>query len=208
MLRKKILQAGLLPLLALPLMGESCTSEKLVALSVGFDTTAEFIAEGSLNVHDDTDTFDVKEDLDVESVLDDAGVDAEDILSIKVSRIYYRVTVADDEPTRMIENGNVTIQRGSATPIDVISNFSGAAGAVTDWIEVTSDVNEDAVTMLNVFMEEYLGELQGGPPVTDSQFTYHVTGTSNPQGVPSFFQWELKITFNAKVEESFDVLDF
>src|SRR6187455_679037 len=111
MFRRKILIAGLLPLLALPLMGDSCTEDKVIFIAVGLDTTAGFIASGELNVHDDTKTIDVKEDLDLANNLDENDIDAEDIQSIKVSRVYYRVTVP--EPGRSIEDGNVEIQRGS-----------------------------------------------------------------------------------------------
>jgi hypothetical protein len=205
----KHIKIGILPLLALPLMGESCTEEKVISLAVGLDTTAEFLAEGQVNVHDDTDTIDIRNDVDIPGALDDNDIDPADVQSIQVSRIYYRVTVPDPETTRTIDDGTVTIQLGSATPVDVITGFSGSAGAATDWIEVTSDVNPDAITLLNDFMAEYLNELQGdGPPVADTVFTYHVTGTSNPQEVPSNFQWEIKFSFSAKANETVEVPNF
>ena len=58
-------------------------------------------------------------------------------------------------------------------------------------------------------MRLHLNELQGdGPPVADTVFTYHVTGTSNPQGVPSNFQWEIKFSFSVKSTETVEVPNF
>ncbi len=206
MLRKRIIQVGLLPILALPLMGESCVEDKLIAMSIGVDTTAEFLAEGSENFHSDSGQIDIKNDFDIAGALDDADVDPNDVESIKVSRIFYRITVPDAEPTRMIENANVSIERinrGSSQPI---ANFSGAAGAATDWIEITKDVHQSGIDIWNTFMAECLDELQGdGPPVTESVFEYFVDGVSTPIDVPTNFQWEIKISFSVKAGRTFEV---
>jgi hypothetical protein len=205
MLRKRIIQVGLLPILALPLMGESCTEEKLVSLSIGVDTTAEFLAEGSQNWHDDTDQIDFKNEVDIAAALDDADVDPNDVESIKVSRIYYRITVPDPVSTRMIEDGDVSVERINVGTHPIITNFSGPAGAVTDWIEVTHLVNADGIEMVNDFMVECLAELQGGPPVGDGIFEYHVDGISTPADISTGFQWEIKVSFSVVANETFDV---
>ncbi len=134
---RKYIKVGLLPLLTLPLMGESCTEEKVVSLSVGVDTTAEFIAQGSENWHDDTDVIDVKEQTDLADVLDDNDIDPNDVESIKVSRVFYKITVPDPVAGREIVDGDVAIERVGVQTSSIISNFSGPADAVTDWIEVT-----------------------------------------------------------------------
>jgi hypothetical protein len=205
MLRKRIIQVGLLPILALPLMGESCTEEKLIAMSIGVDTTAEFLAEGTENFHSDSGQIDVKNDFDIAGALDDADVDPNDVESIKVSRVYYRITVPDAEPTRMIENANVSIERINVGSSQPIANFSGAAGAATDWIEITKDVDASGITILNDFMAECLAELQGGPPVAESVFEYSVNGVSTPIEIPTLFQWEIKVSFSVKAGRTFEV---
>jgi hypothetical protein len=207
MFRRKILIAGLLPLLALPLMGDSCTEDKVIFIAVGLDTTAGFIASGELNIHDDTKTIDVKEDMDLETVLDDNDIDPEDIESVKVSRVYYRVTVP--EAGRSIENGNVEILRNGVTSsVPLITGFSGDGSAGTDWIEITNLLQPQAVNLLNDFMQELLNELQGGAPVSNTLFTYHVTGNSIPADVPTNFQWELKVSFNVQAEQEVEVPNF
>ena len=206
MLRRKILIAGLLPLFAIPLMGDSCTEDKLIFIAVGLDTTAGFIASGELNVHDDQKTIDVKEDLDLEESLDDADIDPEDIQSVKVSRVYYRVT--KPEAGRTIENGNVEILREGGAFVPLIAGFNGDGSQATDWIEITSLLQPQAVNLLNDFMQELLTELQGGAPVTNSQFTYHVTGNSIPADVPTNFEWELKVSFTVQAEQEVEVPNF
>lgn len=204
MLRRKIFIAGLLPLLALPLMGESCTKEKLIFLAVGIDTTAGFVASGSTNVLDDTNQIDVKEDLDLTGVLDDNDIAAEEVNSVKVSRVYYRVTVP--EAGRTITDGDVTIQRnGVSSPMALVSNFTGDASAATDWIEITDRLGSGAVTMLNTFMAECLTEAKGGAPVQNTTFTYSVTGTSNPVNVGTNFEWELKVSFLVDASQTVEV---
>ena len=207
MFRRKLLIAGLLPLLAIPLMGESCTEEKDVFIAVGLATTAGFIASGELNVHDDTKTIDVKEDLDLQNNFDESDFDPEDIQTIKVSRVYYRVTVP--EAGRSIENGNVEILRnGVSSFVPLVTGFNGDGSAGTDWIEITPLLQPQAVNLLNDFMQELLVELQSGVPVSDTQFTYHVSGNSIPADVPTNFQWELKVSFLVQAEEAVEVPDF
>lgn len=204
MLRRKLFIAGLLPLLALPLMGESCTKEKLIFLAVGIDTTAGFVASGSTNVLDDTNQIDVKEDLDLTGVLEDNDIDAEEVNSIKVSRVYYRVTVP--EAGRTITDGDVTIQRdGVSSPLALVSNFTGDASAATDWIEITDRLSSAAVTMLNTFMAECLTEAKGGAPAQNTTFTYSVSGTSNPVNVGTNFEWELKVSFLVDASQTVEV---
>jgi len=206
MFRRKLLIAGLLPLLALPLMGDSCTEDKVIFIAVGLDTTTGFVASGVTNEIDDTKTIDVKEDLDLATNLDDNDIDPQDINSIKVSRVYYRVTVP--EVGRTIEDGNVTITRAGGATLPLVEGFSGDASVATDWIEITGLLQSEAVNDLNDFMQELLNELKGGAPVTNTEWTYNVTGTSTPVGDPSNFGWELKLSFLVSAEEDVEVPNF
>src|SRR5688572_10085795 len=130
MFRRKLLIAGLLPLLAIPLMGESCTEEKVIFIAVGLDSTVGFIASGELNVHDDTKTIDLREELDLDNNFDENDIDPEDIQNVKVSRVYYRVTVP--EAGRSIENGNVEILRQGGSFVPLVTGFNGDGSASTD----------------------------------------------------------------------------
>jgi hypothetical protein len=206
MFRRKILIAGLLPLLALPLMGESCTEDKVIFIAVGLDTTAGFIGSGELNVHDDTKTIDVMEDLDLDNVLDENDIDPDDIQSIKVSRVYYRVTVP--EAGRSIENGNVEILREGGSFVSLISGFNGDGSQATDWVEITQLLQPQAVNLLNDFMQEVLTGIQNEIPVTNTLFTYHVTGNSIPVDVPTNFEWDLKVSFAVQAEQKVEMPDF
>ena len=207
MFRRKLLIAGLLPLLAIPLMGESCTEEKEVFIAVGLDTTQGFDALGVTNEIDDTKTIDLKEDLDLENNFDESDFDPEDISAVSVSRVYYRVTVP--EAGREIVNGSVTIGRNGVTgPLSLVEGFSGSASAATDWIEITNLLQSQAVNELNDFMQQLLNELKGGAPVVNTEWTYNVVGNSTPAEVSTNFQWELKITFLVQAEEEVDVPEF
>ncbi len=208
MMHRKILIAGLLPLLALPLMGESCTEEKLVSLSIGADTTAEFIAEGSENWTDETDVIDVNEDIDLAGALEDNDIDPNDVISAKISRIYYRVTVPDPNPARQIVNGNVSIERINVGSSAIVNNFSGAAGAATDWIEITETLDGSGVILMNNFLADALSALQNGTSVPNPLFEYHVDGQSVPAEATTNFQWELKISFVIQGTQTFDVPNF
>jgi hypothetical protein len=207
MFRRKILIAGLLPLLALPLLGDSCTEDKVIFIAVGLDTSAGFIASGVTNEIDDTKTIDVREDLDLQNNLDDNDIDPEEVNVIKVSRVYYRVTVP--EAGRAITDGDVTISRDGVTgPLPLVLGFSGDASQVTDWIEITQLLQAPAVNALNDFMQQMLNELKGGAPVTTTQWTYNVTGTSTPVETATNFQWELKVSFAVQAEQDVELPDF
>jgi hypothetical protein len=207
MFRRKILIAGLLPLLALPLMGDSCTEDKVIFIAVGLDTTTGFVGSGELNTHDDTKTIDVKEDLDLGSSLNDNDINPQDVSSIKVSRVYYRVTKS--ELGREIQNGNVEITRiGDWGPIPLISGFTAVATTTTDWIEITNLLEAPAVNQLNDFLDELLVEIKGGAAATNTELTYHVNGHTEPAAIPTDFEWELKVSFLVSAEEDVEVPNF
>ena len=124
----KNLKNLLLLALMFPFLGATCAEDKLVSLSLGFPTTARFIAEGELNVHNDTQIVDVKAEIDLATELDNADIDPNDLDpdAIKVVQVFYRVIQPDPTPNRTIENAFLeVIEAGSGgAPAVLVSGFS------------------------------------------------------------------------------------
>ncbi len=203
-----LLKIGAAGLLMLPVLGATCTEEKVVDIIIGTDIQGEFIAEGELNTHSDTDTINIKEAFDVEGALADAGIDANDIDAdaLKVSRVYYRITIP--EAGRSIENTSLTVSRGAGSPAVLVSGFSADAGSVTDWIDITTYLGADGVDLLNTMAFDCVTELQGGAPLTEPTITYVVTGDSVPGAVETNFQWAVKVEFQGKLMQEFELPNF
>src|SRR5512144_1665052 len=101
------------------LMGQGCLllpeiEKRVVELAVGGSTTQEFVASGELNTIDDRDTVDVRTAIDLPGLLDNAGIDLNDVETIAFAGAAYRVTQQDPTANRAITGGTVTIQRGLA----------------------------------------------------------------------------------------------
>ncbi len=202
---KNLSRILLVPALALPLTAATCTSDKLVELVIGVTTTAEFIASGETNVHEDTDTIDLKDDLDLAAELEDAEIDPADVQEIQLAQVFYRITQA--EAGRSIEDGFLEFTRlGAPTPGPhlVVSGFDADASAVTDWIDITP-LLQPGINQLNAMMDEILTELQGGPVAANTEIEYHVQGNSVPAATPTNFRWEVKLVFQVVGEREFEV---
>ena len=194
----------LLPALALPLTAGTCTEEKIVDLVIGLPTTATFLADGELNVHFDEALVDVKEDLDIAGALEDADLEASDIETIQIVQIFYRVS--RPEAGRSIENGELQFTRVGAPGGShlLVSGVDADMSAVTDWIDVT-DKLQPGINEINAFLDECVAELQGGPPVVNTQFLYEVSGDSVPGEVPTDFEWQVKIVIQAVAKGEFEI---
>lgn len=200
---KNLTKILLLPALALPLTAGTCTSDKLVELVIGLPTEAEFISLGELNTHSDTQDVDIKQDMDVEGELDDAGVDPADIDELSVVQIFYKITVP--EAGRTIENGSLEFQRlGVGGTHLLVSGFSADIGTATDWIDITDHL-QVGINDINTFLDEYLTELQGGATVTNTTFRYTISGDSSPAATPTNFQWRVKIVIQAVTAKEFEI---
>ena len=199
----KITRNLLLPALLLPLTAGTCTSDKFVELVVGLPTEAEFEASGELNIHDDEELIDVKEDMDVEGELDDAGVDPAEIQQLTAVQVFYKITVP--EAGRTIEDGYLEFERvGVGGTHLLVSGFSADCSQATDWIDVT-DKLQPGINDINAFLAEYLVELQGGAPVQNTTFRYHVQGVSVPGDVETNFQWRFKVVIQARASREYEV---
>jgi hypothetical protein len=208
--------AGLVLLLAsMPLLGSTCTDEKIVDLVIGFPTTVRLVAEGETNTHMDSDTIDVKADLDIPGALDDAGVDPSELTDVTVSEVFYRVIQPDtNDPNRTIENGSLTVARviGGVpqAPAVLVSGWSMNAGSanVADpnaWIDITADIGAPGIALLNQFLDECVTELNGGPPVTNPEIQYTVSGDSIDPAIATLFEYEIKVVFQSVIPQSFEV---
>jgi len=208
MIMKNLRSILFLPALAFALTAGQCTDERIVELVIGVPTEIEFLATGSVNTYQDTDTVDVKEDLDLESALDDADIDPEDVDEIQVVQVFYKITVP--EAGRTITNGKLEFTRNGAAnpgPHLIVNGFSASAAAVTDWIDVT-DTLQPGIDQINTFLAECLTELKGGPAVANSSFTYTVSGDSNPAADPTLFQWRVKLVIQVVAERTFEEIPF
>ena len=209
----KNLKNLLLLALMFPFLGATCAEDKLVSLSLGFPTTARFIAEGEISQHNDTQIVDVKADIDLATELDNADIDPNDLDpdAIKVVQVFYRVIQPDPTPNRTIENAFLeVIEAGSGgAPAVLVSGFSfpagtGNVGGPTAWIEITDLLGAGGIALLNGFLEDCVTELQGGP-AANASFQYTVQGDSAPSDVETNFQWEIKVVFQGTVQKTFEV---
>ncbi|HMB69220.1 MAG TPA: hypothetical protein VKU85_07900 [bacterium] len=208
--------AGLVLLLAsLPLFGGTCTDEKVVEIVIGFPTTVRLVAEGEMNTHMDTDTVDIKADLDIPGALDDADVDPADLTDITVAQVFYRVVQPDtNDPNRTIVNGNLTVARvvGGVpqAPAVLVSGWSMNAGSAnvadpTAWIDITADIGAPGIALLNQLLDECVAELNGGLPVLNPEIQYSVSGDSNDPAIATLFEYEIKVVFQTVIPQTYEV---
>lgn len=183
---------------------------ELVASGTACDTLS---AIGDLNNHDDTDVIDLS-GLDIPQILDDAGIDINDVDSIAVYGVTYKTTQPDPEPGREIVNGQVTVQRGewngvtfspTTAEVPVIVSFNEVVNSVTT--DKTAPVSAGGIQLLNDLLLALLNEAKGVGPVTDSAIRYHVTGQSLPQNVETNFKWRICVKVNIKGKVEVDVVE-
>jgi hypothetical protein len=199
MRRSRILELAGLGLIATLALGSGCPlsipdlKDKVIQLAVGGSTTALFHADGSINVSGDKDTVDIASQLDLNTIIRDAGVDPNDVLDIKLSGVSYRVTRLDPEPTRAIANGNVFITRQGGTEQTLVANFSeNPVNAVTSY--KTAPLDPAGVAVLNGLLHDILLAVQANSStVPNSQVIYRFFGTSTPTTVTTDFDWEIKV---------------
>ncbi len=196
---------------SLILLGTQCLpnvsiEEKLIELAVGSSITAELIAEGELNVHDDIEVVDIADSLDLRQILDDAGIDYEDLKDIKLAGVAYRVTKPDPQPDRRIENATVTVMREGGAENPLVTAFSEDVNAVIDW--KTAPLDAAGVAVINGILADLVAEIRDGTPATNTKATFHVIGTSVPGNIETDFVWELKIIFTILGQIRIDMVSF
>jgi hypothetical protein len=192
-------------------MGLDCPTipkleERIVELAMGGTTVVPFQASGIINVYDDTETINLSDEIDLAALVDDAGVDLSDVKSVRLAGVSYRVSVADPNPGRSIDDGTVTIQRqgGAVTPL--VTDFDQVVVSATGPFKL-ANLDAAGVAVLNQILADLLTAVQNGTALVNPGLTYTVSGTSNPQGQSTSFEWELKVDLTIVGTVKVDVLD-
>ena len=167
--------------------------DRVVELALGSSTTLTLLAYGDVNTLDDAGTENLATDIDLNAILNGAGVDIADVTGIKLSGISYRVTVPDPIPGRSISATTVTAQRGVAAPVALISSFGQNVSAASSW--TTAPLSGAGVVLINGLLADILAGAKAQPPTTPANpsLTYHIMGTSNPTGATTNFTWQLRL---------------
>jgi len=212
---------ALLVLSALPLLGSTCTKEKTIEFVVTGESYASFEARGA----DDfgSDEFDLATDLDIASIAESYDVDIQTIQRVTFRGLCYKITRADPNPDRRIENGLLEIQfrnfagdTGSYPLAPLSTSFGTApgdpgaprsAGSPTDWIDVTELVDAAGVEQINQFLDRYLTALKNGTVASGAWVFYHWTGASVPLGNTDF-DWQVKVQVNIIPTVTAELPDF
>jgi hypothetical protein len=207
---KKLAPIGILVLAVAAMGAKGCPTfpkieERIVELAVGGSVTLPWEARGVINNYNDTGTYDLGAELDLQSILDDADLDATDVKSISISGVSYRITVPDPNAGRTIENGTVTAQRQGSGVVNLITDFDADASAKTGWI--SAPLSSAGINMLNGILADALNSAQNGGPIPNGNVTFTVSGVSNPQGVTTNFDWELRVDISVVGEFKTDVLN-
>jgi hypothetical protein len=168
--------------------------DKVVELATTGQVVTGFTAAGSDNTIDELKNINIPDYVDIRSTLDDAGIDASDVVRITVGGVAYRIT--RPEPGRVITSGSVGVSTGTdqSAGHTLVTSFTGNAGAATPWITATLDA--DGVTQLNDLLGAILDDLKNGTSNADQHITYHVSGLSTPTGTPTDFDYELRLTLS------------
>ena len=189
--------------LAASLWGTGCIlipeiKDRIVQLAVSGATSASFDASGPetdplnktqvVSIGDGT-------DLDLRKILDDAGVNVDDVVDVKLQSVAYAITAADPLASRTVQ-GNLTVQRTAGTEQPLITGFNTGVGAVTPYQPAT--LQSAGVTEINLALASVLSQLKSGGTATESA-TFRVTGTTTPNTNPSqniAFTYAVRLTIN------------
>ena len=213
--------AGAAIVTSMGLMGSGCplipsVEEKIIELAVGSTVILPFEARGSINVYQQTECFDFGDEIDLESILDDAGVDVTDVKEIKLMGVSQRTARA--QAGRTIEDAVIKIWRGGCTPGEgegaaapdaaatLVADFDGSAGAVNDF--QTVDLESAGVDLINAILADLLAEVQGVPTGNPLSGGVNIVGNSEPMDVTTDFDWEIKIDIGILGTVEVDTVDF
>jgi hypothetical protein len=204
----------LLPIVALALaglsLGAGCPTiptlkDRAVELAVSGSTSQTFDAVGVVNVYNQTESFDLGQKLNLRAILDDAGVDVEKVKNVKIWRVSYRVVTPDPNPSRAIQDGNVTVQRQGGTAGALVTDFNVNVSSVSGWQVATLDTA--GVNRLNVLLEDILTSVKNNVPVPNGLVSCHASGVSVPVDAVTNFTWEIKLEVSIVGEVETKVLD-
>jgi len=152
----------------------------------------EFVAEGSINYHQDDVTIDV---LELLSDLEEADIEVDQIDTVLVHAILYGVTVYGEEPTdRRIVDGHLEVTREDTDETAVI--FDNVDVDVYPLLGelVPAPIEPGAADFINDLLADVLVALKTGTPAT-FELDAEVSGVSEPQARDTHFQWRVRILY-------------
>jgi len=197
---------------AVILLGAGCfpipqIEEKVVELVATSAVSAEFQAQGVINLHEDEVTIAFGDSLDLGGILSDAGIDPDEVISISFAGASYEVLVPDTVPNRRIENGTVTVARdGPAAPTDLITGFS--APVVVTGYEQTVVMEPLGVAVIDGLLQDVLQAVKAGQAPPNTVVTFGVSGEAHPIDQPSTFTWRLKLYVSVVGQQELDLVGF
>ena len=198
---------------AVILLGVGCfpipqIEEKIVELVATSSVSAEFQAEGTLNLHEDEVTIALDDLLDLAGILADAGIDPEEVVSISFAGAAYEVIEPDPVPNRRIANGLITVQRQGGSEEDLITNFS--APVVVTGYEQSVPMETAGVDVIDELLQDLLEAAKATPPTTPlhTEMTFTVSGESQPIDQASNFRWRLRLYVSVVGKIKMDLVSF
>jgi len=196
-----VFRFAVLVLLFLGLTGTTCVEERELDVVVAADLTAEFAAVGSDNNYDSEDSFDINEQINLQEIMDENGI--EKIESVSVQSAFFRVTQNDPTVGRTI-SGSVTVRRegNSESALINYSSIQVNNPAYGDWTPIPLQLA--GVNVINGVLEDLLH-----PPVPPSVMTvvFHSFGTSEPENVATNFRYEVMVRLNVVGLVKVDVIE-
>lgn len=196
---------------AVILLGVGCfpipeIKEKIVELVVTSSVSAEFEAQGLINLHEDEVTVALDETLDLEDLLADAGIDVSEVESISFGGAAYEVIEPDPVANRRITGGVVTVQRQGGVQTDLITNFS--APVVVTGYEENVTMESGGVAVIDEVLQDMLQAVKNHTTPPNAMLTFTVSGTSEPITEPSNFRWGLRLYVSVVGQIEMDLVDF
>jgi hypothetical protein len=172
--------------LCIGLTGESCTPDRTVEVVIAADLIADFHAQGSDNTYSGETTIDVSDQIDIQEIMDDNGL--EEITEISVQSVFLKTTVKDGAPNRTV-SGTVDVRRGGGADAALVAYSSAEVNSVEyeDWVAIPLET--PGVTILN----DAFADIIGGAPVS---LTFTASGTSTPIDTATDFWWQAKLRVN------------
>lgn len=192
-----VLRWMLLGVLFIGLTGATCTEEKDIEIVVTTEITAHFVADGQINVINDSVEINVTEEIDLDQILADNGYD--EVKSGSVEGALYRVVEKDPVANRTI-SGTVGVGPSGGTGQTLIEYQSVAVNdpSLEEWTPVPLESGGVAV------MNGAIANVIAGLPVN---LTFTVDGTSTPQGQETNFAWDVKLRLKFIVTKNVEIID-
>jgi hypothetical protein len=180
----------------------------VVELVLGGSISETFHAEGEINDKGDVGEEDLAaplgQELDLVDILDSAGIDVSNAQGIFLSGVEIRVTIPDDTEGREITQTNVMVGRDGGALVPLVTGFSQAADAVTDWVPVSLEAG--GVGLINGILDDFLQAAKNDEDLDSLILNYSWEGLSTPTDVRTDFFWEIRLNVNITGTVEVDVL--